>query len=82
MPGRKKGLLHSLTGRGADDEIMIGQRYRKQGVALVIWEVATLFEGTDGMDYVQLVRVDDRTMRKTVSCDAVEHGTDFIRVER
>jgi len=82
MPGRKKGLLHSLTGRGADDEIMIGQRYRKQGVAWVIWEVATLFEGTDGMDYVQLVRVDDRTMRKTVSCDAVEHGTDFIRVER
>ena len=39
MPGRKKGLLHSLTGRGADDEIMIGQRYRKQGVAWVIWEV-------------------------------------------
>ena len=62
MPGRKKGLLHSLTGRGADDEIMIGQRYRKQGVAWVIWEVATLFEGTDGMEYVQLMRVDDRNL--------------------
>ena len=31
MPGRKKGFLHSLTRRNADDEILIGQRYRKQG---------------------------------------------------
>ena len=82
MSGRRKGFLHGLTGRGGDDEIVIGQRYRKQGAAWVIWEVASLFEGTDGMAYVQLVRVDDRTMRKTVSRDAVEHGTDFVRLDR
>jgi hypothetical protein len=82
MPGRKKGFLRSLTGRGAADEIVVGQRYGKQGAPWVVWEVASLFEGSDGMEYVQLVRVDDRTMRKTVSRAAVEHGSDFVRVAR
>jgi hypothetical protein len=82
MPGRKKRFLDSLTGRGAEAEIAPGQRYQKEGVPWVIWEVASLFEGNDGMSYVQLVRVDDRSMRKTVSRAVLERGLDYKRLTR
>jgi hypothetical protein len=82
MPGRKKSLLESLTGRGGEAEIAAGQRFQKPGVPWVVWEVASLFEGNDGMIYVQLVRVDDRSMKKTVSREVLERGVDYRRLTR
>ena len=80
MTARKRGLIRSLTNRGGDDEIAVGQRFQKQGVPWVIWEVSSLFEGTDGMPYVQMMRVDDRTNRKTVSRTVLERETDYVRL--
>jgi hypothetical protein len=82
MAGRKKGFLGGLTRRGGEAEIAPGQRYQKEGVPWVIWEVASVFEGNDGMIYAQLVRVDDRSMRKTVSRAVLERGVDYRPLAR
>ena len=82
MLGRRRGFLDSLTGRGAEPEIAPGQRFQKPGVPWMVWEVTGLFEGNDGMIYVQLVRADDRSMRKTVSREVLERGVDYRRLTR
>ncbi len=72
-------MLSSLK-RKRDAEIAVGQRYRKRDAQLIVWEVTTLFVGTDGMPYAGIVRVDDHTMRKTVASAALERGPQYQRI--
>lgn len=69
-----------LSTRKRDSEVAVGQRYRKSDAPLIVWEVVSLFTGTDGMPYAGIVRADDRTMRKTVAAAALERGPQYQRI--
>lgn len=69
-----------LSTRKRDSEVAVGQRYRKSDAPLIVWEVVSLFIGTDGMPYAGIVRADDRTMRKTVAAAALERGPQYQRI--
>lgn len=73
-------MLSALIRRKRDSEVAVGQRYRKRDAQLIVWEVVSVFVGTDGMPYAGIVRVDDRTMRKTVAVAALAGGTQYQRV--
>jgi hypothetical protein len=73
-------MLSALMKRKRDSEVAVGQRYRKRDAQLIVWEVISVFVGTDGMPYAGIVRVDDRTMRKTVASAALSGGTQYQRV--
>jgi hypothetical protein len=44
----------------------------------VIWEVADVFKGTDGRPYVELVRVGDRSLRKTLAAAALGQSNQYV----
>ncbi len=77
---RKKGLFAALTGRKSQPEVAVGHRFKKRDAPWVVWEVSLLTTGTDGMAYAQMVRADDRTMRKTVSRAVLENGVEYVRI--
>lgn len=77
---QKKGLFGRWASQRVQPEVSVGQRYQKRDAAWVVWEVSMLTTGTDGVAYAQLVRVDDRTMRKTVSRSTIERGIEYVRV--
>jgi len=64
--------------RQRESEINIGQRFRKAEAARIVWEVASLFRGTDGKPYAQLIRIDDMTMRKTVAVTALTESNQYL----
>lgn len=72
-------MLSALR-RKRDSEVAVGQQYRKSDALLIVWEVTSVFVGTDGMPYAAIVRLDDHTMRKTVACAALERGTQYQRI--
>ena len=72
-------MLSSLK-RKRDSDVEVGQRYRKRDAPLIVWEVTSVFIGTDGMPYAAIVRADDHTMRKTVASAALERGTQYQRI--
>jgi hypothetical protein len=72
-------MLSALR-RKRDSEVAVGQQYRKSDALLIVWEVTSVFVGTDGMPYAAIVRVDDHTMRKTVASAALERGTQYQRI--
>jgi hypothetical protein len=57
--------------------VAIGQRYASADQPMLVWEVQKVFTATDGMEYVMLNEVGDRTRRKTVSCSAVQDSRLF-----
>lgn len=73
-------MLSALMKRKRDSEVAVGQRYRKRDAQLIVWEVISVFVGTDGMPYAGIVRVDDRTMRKTVASGALSGNTQYQRI--
>jgi hypothetical protein len=48
-----------------------GQRFFTRDMPHVMWEVTKIYEGTDGVAYVQLRNVDDPSRLKTVSVSAL-----------
>ena len=44
----------------------------------MIWEVADVFKGTDGRPYVELVRVGDRSLRKTLAAAALGQSNQYV----
>jgi len=59
-------------------DINIGQRFRKAEASRIIWEVASIFRGTDGKPYAHLIRIDDMTMRKTVALAALTESNQYL----
>jgi hypothetical protein len=65
--------------RWNEAEVGIGQRFRKaDATQIVVWEVADVFKGSDGRPYVQLVRVGDRSLRKTLAAAALGPGHQYV----
>jgi hypothetical protein len=57
-------------------ECDIGARFRSAGRSIFgrdseIWEVVSTFQAIDGLRYVQLVHVFDRTRTKTLATDGL-----------
>ena len=78
---RRHLVAHGLVGvarRHRGLEINVGQRFRKAEAARIVWEVASIFRGTDGKPYAQLIRIDDMTMRKTVAVTALTDSNQYL----
>ena len=67
-----------MARRQRGSEINIGQRFCKAEASRIVWEVASLFRGTDGKPYAQLIRIDDMTMRKTVAVTALTESNQYL----
>jgi hypothetical protein len=65
--------------RWTEAGVDIGQRFRKtDATQIVIWEVADVFQGTDGRPYVELFRVGDKSLRKTLAAAALGQSHQYI----
>jgi hypothetical protein len=73
-------MFSALTKRKRQSKVSVGQRYQKRDAPLVVWEVISLFRGTDGMPYAAMLRVDDPTMQKTVAQAILERGLHYTLV--
>lgn len=60
--------------------VTVGSRYRNGDSPLIIWEVASTFDGIDGTPYAQIVNVNDLSRRKTVAQSALEAGIQYKRL--
>lgn len=61
-------------------EISVGARYCRRDAPHIVWEVYSLFVGTDGMPYAGIFYTLDPTRRKTVSQSVLEHDGQYARV--
>jgi hypothetical protein len=62
--------------------IQIGTRYRSRNAAHIVWEVIAQYEGVDGLPYVMLENLSDRTWQKTMSQTELERGEQYSRVPK
>ena len=68
-----------MVRRWTEADVGIGQRFRKSDATqIVVWEVADVFKGKDGRPYVELVRVGDKSLRKTLAAAALGQGNQYI----
>ena len=58
----------------------VGTRYRRRDVPYIVWEVVSQYAGADGLPYVVLRNVSDRTWHKTLSQIELEGGGQYSRV--
>ena len=73
-------MFSALTKRKRQSKVSVGQRYQKRDAPLVVWEVTSLFRGTDGMPYASMIRVDEPSMQKTVAQAILERGLHYALV--
>lgn len=59
---------------------MVGARYSAGDTSLILWEVASVFNGIDGTPYAHIFCVNDTSRRKTVAQSALEAGNQYARV--
>ena len=58
----------------------IGTRFCHRDVPYIVWEVVSRYAGVDGLPYVVLRNVSDRTRQKTLSQNELERGGQYTRV--
>jgi len=73
-------MFSVLRRRRRAPEISVGARYCRRDAPNIVWEVYSLFVGTDGMPYAGIFCVSDPTRRKTVSRSVLEHDGQYARV--
>jgi hypothetical protein len=60
--------------------ISIDSRYRSRNAAHIVWEVVAQYEAMDGLPYVVLENLSDRTWQKTMPETELERGAQYSRV--
>ena len=73
-------MFSVLRRRRRTAEISIGARYCRRDAPHIVWEVYSLFVGTDGMSYAGIFSTSDATRRKTVSQSVLEHDGQYTRI--
>ena len=73
-------MFSVLRRRRRTPEIAVGARYFRRDAPNIIWEVYSLFVGTDGMAYAGIFCTSDPTRRKTVSQSVLEHDGQYARL--
>ena len=63
-----------------DREIVIGQQFRKRGFLHHIWQVVAVTEVAHAPRHAVLMRLDDRTETKTISCPTLADPHYYERV--
>jgi hypothetical protein len=53
-------------------DITLGQRFRKNDLPYITWEVSGIHRYADALLYARLRRVDDRATVKTLSCATLQ----------
>jgi hypothetical protein len=76
----KRLAMFSVLRRRRSPEIAVGARYRRRDALHIVWEVYSLFVGTDGLPYAGIFCRSDTTRRKTVSRSVLEHDDQYVRV--
>jgi hypothetical protein len=64
----------------AEREIVIGQQFRKRGFLHHIWQVVAVTEVAHAPRHAVLMRLDDRTETKTISCPTLADPYYYERV--
>jgi hypothetical protein len=72
--------MFSVLRRRRSPEIAVGARYSRRDAPTIVWEVYSLFLGTDGLPYAGIFCLSDTTRRKTVSQSVLEHDGQYVRV--
>ena len=57
----------------------VGTRYRHRDFPYIVWEAVEQYAGVDGLPYVVLRNVSDRTWQKTLSLNELERGGQYSR---
>ena len=73
-------MFSVLRRRRRAPEIAVGARYFRRDAPNIVWEVYSLFVGTDGVAYAGIFCTSDATRRKTVSQSVLEHDGQYARV--
>jgi hypothetical protein len=73
-------MFSVLRRRRRTPEIAVGARYFRRDAPNIVWEVYSLFVGTDGVAYAGIFCTSDATRRKTVSQSVLEHDGQYARV--
>jgi hypothetical protein len=73
-------MFSVLRRRRRAPEIAVGARYFRRDAPHIVWEVYSLFIGTDGMAYAGIFCTSDATRRKTVSQSVLEHDGQYARI--
>lgn len=73
-------MFAALRNRGKNVDVTIGQRFRKADAPLIVWEVASMFDGTDGVPYAGIICIADPSQRKTVAQEALVRGLQYQRL--
>jgi hypothetical protein len=60
--------------------ISIGTRYRRRDAPYIVWEVIAQYAGVDGLRYIVLRNLSDRTWQKTLSQIELDRGDRYTRV--
>lgn len=58
-------------------DIALGQRFKKNDLPYVTWEVSAIHRYPDALLYARLRRVDDRATVKTLSCTTLQDRNFF-----
>jgi hypothetical protein len=73
-------MFSVLRRRRRAPDIAVGARYCRRDAPNIVWEVYSLFVGTDGMAYAGIFCTSDATRRKTVSQSVLEHDGQYTRL--
>ncbi|MDY0882510.1 hypothetical protein ACFPL7_06085 [Dongia soli] len=60
----------------------VGARYQNADMSILVWEVASTFNGIDGTPYAHIFCVNDTSRRKTVAQSALESGVQYRRLSQ
>jgi len=71
-----------IFSRRKQARVTVGARYQNADMSLLVWEVASLFNGIDGTPYAHIFCVSDTSRRKTVAQSALESGVQYKRISQ
>ena len=77
MLGRR---MLGIFSRRKQTRVTVGTRYHNADMSLLVWEVASTFNGIDGTPYAHIFCVNDTSRRKTVAQSALESGVQYKRL--
>ncbi|TXH38173.1 MAG: hypothetical protein E6Q98_04970 [Rhodospirillaceae bacterium] len=71
-----------IFSRRKQTRVTVGARYQNADMSILVWEVASTFNGIDGTPYAHIFCVNDTSRRKTVAQSALESGVQYRRLSQ
>lgn len=71
-----------IFSRRKQTRVTVGARYQNADMSILVWEVASTFNGIDGTPYAHIFCVNDTSRRKTVAQSTLESGVQYRRLSQ